>query len=274
MIAPADDPISRNSAGANWPFSHSAFLTFGTLLLSSFEQYRVRPKIERDHFSQTFGRLRDILQNPGISRQKVWLPSVSKDIPNFLASTSSIPSTGVTQWKLLLHLAGPMSRGSFSKVNRGILDDRWFRISFWGDSSSHRSNMTTVIAKYLPDFPLAASEVWAPYVIVPTPSPMVLRKRAPWDPFGLSTTNARQNHHNIANQLQNSCMWQTEKEQISAVAPAHVSMSHPDHRLWETDLLPLLVLTRRGAAPVKTSTGNNFPRKYQRIPRNYYQYWC
>ena len=30
----------------------------------------------------------------------------------------------------------------------------------------------------------------------------------------------------------------------------------------------------RGAVPVKTSTGNNFPRKYQRIPRNYYQYWC
>ena len=29
-----------------------------------------------------------------------------------------------------------------------------------------------------------------------------------------------------------------------------------------------------GAAPVKTSTGNIFPRKYQRIPRNYYQYWC
>ena len=26
-----------------------------------------------------------------------------------------------------------------------------------------------------------------------------------------------------------------------------------------------------GAAPVKTKTGNNFPRKYQRIPRNYYQ---
>ena len=26
--------------------------------------------------------------------------------------------------------------------------------------------------------------------------------------------------------------------------------------------------------PVKTSTGTNFPRKYQRIPRNYYQYWC
>ena len=29
-----------------------------------------------------------------------------------------------------------------------------------------------------------------------------------------------------------------------------------------------------GAVPVKTSTGNHFPRKYQRIPRNYYQYWC
>ena len=29
-----------------------------------------------------------------------------------------------------------------------------------------------------------------------------------------------------------------------------------------------------GAVPVKTSTGNNFPRKYQRFPRNYYQYWC
>ena len=27
----------------------------------------------------------------------------------------------------------------------------------------------------------------------------------------------------------------------------------------------------RGAAPVKTSTGNNFPRKYQRIPRNDYR---
>ena len=26
-----------------------------------------------------------------------------------------------------------------------------------------------------------------------------------------------------------------------------------------------------GAAPVKTSTGNNFLRKYQRIPRNYYR---
>ena len=30
----------------------------------------------------------------------------------------------------------------------------------------------------------------------------------------------------------------------------------------------------RGAAPVKTSTGNSSPRKYQRIPRNYYQCWC
>ena len=29
-----------------------------------------------------------------------------------------------------------------------------------------------------------------------------------------------------------------------------------------------------GAVPVKTSTGNNFPRKYQRSPKNYYQYWC
>ena len=29
-----------------------------------------------------------------------------------------------------------------------------------------------------------------------------------------------------------------------------------------------------GAAPVKTGTGNNFPRKYQRIPRNCYQYLC
>ena len=25
---------------------------------------------------------------------------------------------------------------------------------------------------------------------------------------------------------------------------------------------------------VKTSTGNDFPRKYPRSPRNYYQYWC
>ena len=30
----------------------------------------------------------------------------------------------------------------------------------------------------------------------------------------------------------------------------------------------------RGAVPVKTSTGNNVPRKCQRIPRNYCQYWC
>ena len=29
-----------------------------------------------------------------------------------------------------------------------------------------------------------------------------------------------------------------------------------------------------GAAPVKTNTGNNLPRKYQRLPRNDYQYWC
>ena len=29
-----------------------------------------------------------------------------------------------------------------------------------------------------------------------------------------------------------------------------------------------------GAAPVKTNTWNNFPRKYQRIPRNDHQYWC
>ena len=29
-----------------------------------------------------------------------------------------------------------------------------------------------------------------------------------------------------------------------------------------------------GAAPVKTSTGNNCPRKYQRFPQNDYQYWC
>ena len=38
----------------------------------------------------------------------------------------------------------------------------------------------------------------------------------------------------------------------------------------------ICVIGRRagGAAPVKTSTGNNFPREYQRIPRNYYQYWC
>ena len=43
---------------------------------------------------------------------------------------------------------------------------------------------------------------------------------------------------------------------------------------WETDFLPLLVLTCWGAAPVKASAGINFPRKYQRIPRNYYQHWC
>ena len=44
--------------------------------------------------------------------------------------------------------------------------------------------------------------------------------------------------------------------------------------LWDTDLSPLLVQTHRSAAPVKTSTGNNFPRKYQRIPQKDYQHWC
>ena len=44
--------------------------------------------------------------------------------------------------------------------------------------------------------------------------------------------------------------------------------------IWETIFLPLLVLTRQGAAPVKTSTGNDFPREYQRTPRKYYQHWC
>ena len=29
-----------------------------------------------------------------------------------------------------------------------------------------------------------------------------------------------------------------------------------------------------GATPVKTGTGKNFPKKYQRFARNYYQYWC
>ena len=43
---------------------------------------------------------------------------------------------------------------------------------------------------------------------------------------------------------------------------------------WETHFLPLLMLARRSAAPLKTSTGNNFPRKYLRTPRNDYQYWC
>ena len=37
--------------------------------------------------------------------------------------------------------------------------------------------------------------------------------------------------------------------------------------------LPLLVLTQ-GAAPVKSNTGCIFPRKYQRLPRNDYQYLC
>ena len=44
---------------------------------------------------------------------------------------------------------------------------------------------------------------------------------------------------------------------------------------WETRFLPLLVLTRWGAAPaIITNTGNNFPREYQRILRNCYQNWC
>ena len=29
-----------------------------------------------------------------------------------------------------------------------------------------------------------------------------------------------------------------------------------------------------GAVPVKISTCNSFPRKYQTMPQNYYQYWC
>ena len=37
---------------------------------------------------------------------------------------------------------------------------------------------------------------------------------------------------------------------------------------------PILELTRRGAVPVKIGTGNDFPRNYQRIPQNYFQYWC
>ena len=40
---------------------------------------------------------------------------------------------------------------------------------------------------------------------------------------------------------------------------------------WETDFLPLLLLTRRGAALVKASAGRHFPRSYQIIPRTYYQ---
>ena len=38
--------------------------------------------------------------------------------------------------------------------------------------------------------------------------------------------------------------------------------------------LPLLLLARQGRRNGKTNTGNNFPRKYQRITRNYYRYWC
>ena len=54
----------------------------------------------------------------------------------------------------------------------------------------------------------------------------------------------------------------------------HTHNKASDLRMWETDVLPLLVLAGRGAVPVKISTGNNFPRKYQRVPQNYYKYWC
>ena len=43
--------------------------------------------------------------------------------------------------------------------------------------------------------------------------------------------------------------------------------------LWETIFLPLLMLTRCAAALVKTSNRNDFTRKCQRSPQNYYQYW-
>ena len=46
------------------------------------------------------------------------------------------------------------------------------------------------------------------------------------------------------------------------------------HGKWETDFYHYWCWRAGGAAPVKTTTGNNFPRKYLRIPRNYYQYWC
>ena len=41
--------------------------------------------------------------------------------------------------------------------------------------------------------------------------------------------------------------------------------------LLNADIAPLLSVCKKvgGAVPVKTSTGNNFPRKYQRFPRNY-----
>ena len=39
-------------------------------------------------------------------------------------------------------------------------------------------------------------------------------------------------------------------------------------QMWETDFLPLLVLTCRGAAPVKISTGNHFPG-FQENPREF-----
>ena len=47
------------------------------------------------------------------------------------------------------------------------------------------------------------------------------------------------------------------------------SQSSMDGRLI---FLPLLVLARRRRSTGKTSTGNNFPKKYQRVPRNYYKY--
>ena len=37
-----------------------------------------------------------------------------------------------------------------------------------------------------------------------------------------------------------------------------------NENIWETHFLPLLVLMCRGTAPVKTSTGNNFPSKNNR----------
>ena len=39
----------------------------------------------------------------------------------------------------------------------------------------------------------------------------------------------------------------------------------PSHYFGRLIFLPLLVLTRRGAAPVKTNAGNKFPRK---MPEN------
>ena len=51
--------------------------------------YRVR-KLNTNFLSQAFrAPPRHPAKNPGVSRQKVWFPWVSKDIPNFLASTPS-----------------------------------------------------------------------------------------------------------------------------------------------------------------------------------------